>query len=210
MDRVVFLLCVVLVLFGAFLFSAWGNPKFQVKDVFEVLSYIATMVMAFFAWQALSAWKRQKRLEALQQLREGITGLTDGARYLHALRMAHIDMRQVNDREVLDDHADTLKSLKQAWRQSHDKFCPLWNAYSHFMKDIRPFEFQFDAENALSINRRFKEAEDTICRMEHGIPGDDYERLKTDTEVLVWAFGSIVSSLEGAANYCVSSLIRDV
>ncbi|MDI3201599.1 hypothetical protein [Pseudomonas shahriarae] len=210
MDRVVGFGCVLLVLFGAFLFSAVGNPELKVKDVFEVLSYVATMVMAFFAWQALSAWKRQKRLEALQQLREGITGLTDGARYLHGLRMAHIDMHQVNDRDVLDDHAETLKTLKHAWRKSHDKFCPLWNAYGHFMKDIRPFEFQFDAEKVLMLNQCLKEAEDQILRMGLGIPGDLYERLKDETEVLVWAFGSSVSSLERSVNECVASMIRDI
>lgn len=67
------------------------------KDVFETLSYIATIIAAGVAISALTSWKAQfrteRRYEELQNLREALNGLGMITRLLKAFADYHIEYR---------------------------------------------------------------------------------------------------------------------
>ncbi|MHC5125533.1 hypothetical protein ACYST8_05630 [Pseudomonas inefficax] len=214
MDRVVLFACVMLVMFGAFLFSAWGNPEFEFKDVFEVLSYMATLGMAFFAWQALTAWKKQfnhqKHFEVLQELRQATNGLMDGAAYLKGLKHAHMQMHQYNDHEVLDEYSDQLKTLFRDWRSSWGRFCTLWNAYGHLVGPQNPPEFKFAEVEPMTIDHNFRKAKDMIEKMEFGVPRSEVDEYETQSFFLISTFQSDVFQVERTINNRIADMMKDI
>ncbi|MNO74993.1 hypothetical protein D3C76_660170 [compost metagenome] len=214
MDRVVLLVCVVLVMFGAFLFSAWGNPKVGIKDFFEVLSYMATLGMAYFAWQALTAWKKQfnyqKRFEVLQELREATNGLMDGASYLKGLKHAHMQMHQVNDHEVLYEYNDQLRTLLKDWGSSWGRFCTLWNAYGHLVGPQNPPGFEFSEVDPMTLDHNFRKAREVIEKMEFGIPRSEVDEYEGQSFFLIANFQSDVFQVVRTINKRIADMMRDI
>ncbi len=209
MDRVVLLLCVVLVMFGAFLFSAWGKPTFEFKDVFEVLNYMATMILAYFAWLGLADWKREKRFQALKELRLATHGLLAGSLYLVRYRRACLDQHEVNDIMGFTDHEPALEELRLKWSNNFREFRSIWSAHGHLLAEKHPPDQWVEVINPEVILGRFEQACRVIDQYHVGVERDMVPLWSESAKDCIQRFTACVDRLAEPINARVAKMMSD-
>ncbi|MBS4090405.1 hypothetical protein [Pseudomonas rustica] len=143
MDKFRFLICTMVLCVGALfglLFSGVNiNSLSGWKDVFELLSYVATVGMAGFAIWTLDAWKSQfgfeRRFDTLKELGDSFEDLRVIFKHIKHMKTYYVQRSAGDEDSALSQVLEELDRTGLMWEAAINRYSKVWRSSLFFITE---------------------------------------------------------------------------